>query len=97
MANSPLVVIEKVEYTNHVDTAEILRQLHKIHRAVVSDTAVEEALIKENTDLRKELEDVLSGATLPPEVQQKINLIFEKVTASTAVMQKAITDNQTGL
>lgn len=76
---------------------EVNIKLDKIYQAVISDTAVEEALIKENAELRKELEDVLSGATLPPEVQQKVNSIFEKVNANTQKLQKGITDNQSGL
>ena len=97
MANSsPLVVIEKVEYitNNHVDTAEIIHTLHRILRAVKQDTAAEQALIRENDELRKQLEDILSGDVLPPEAQAKVNAIFEKVKKNTEELSKGISENQ---
>lgn len=94
--SSPLVVIEKVEYitNNHIDTGEILRMLNKVFRAVRQDTAAEQALIRENDELRKQLEDVLSGDVLPPEVQAKVNVIFEQSKKNSDALLKGIDENQ---
>lgn len=94
--SSPLVVIEKVEYitNNHIDTGEILRMLNKVFRAVRQDTAAEQALIRENDELRKQLEDVLSGNVLPPEVQAKVNAIFEQSKKNSEALLKGIDENQ---
>lgn len=94
--SSPLVVIEKVEYitNNHVDTAEIIQRLQRIFRAVRQDTAAEAALVAINDELRKQLEDVLSGDILPPIVQQKVNLIFEQAKKNSDALLKGIEENQ---
>jgi len=97
MANSsPLVVIEKVEYVtnNHVDTAEIIHTLHRIYRAVKQDTAAEQALIRENDELRQQLQDVLTGNVLPPEVQKKVDAIFEQSKKNSDALLKGIEENQ---
>lgn len=97
MSNStPLVVIEKVEinHINHVDIGEIIRKLDRIHRAVERDTAAEEALAKENENLHNQLEELLSGETLPPEVQAKVDAIFAQAKLNKEKLSKGIADNQ---
>jgi hypothetical protein len=98
MPHNPLVLIEKVEinniYQNHVDTGEIIHKLNRIYRAVVNDTAIEEALLEQNEELRKQVEDLLTGETLPPQVQEKVNAIFAAAKAQKEKMKQAIVDNQ---
>lgn len=94
--SSPLVVIEKVEYitNNHVDTADIIFMLRRILRAVKQDTAAEQALIRENDELRQQLEGLLSGDVLAPEVQEKVNAIFVKIKQTSEALAKGISENQ---
>lgn len=94
--SSPLVSIEKIEYHyhNHVDTEPIIHRLDRIFRAVKFDTSAEEALAAQNEDLRKQLQDILSGENLPPEVQKKIDAIFSASEAAKANLEKGISDNQ---
>ena len=72
----------------------IISNQGKILRAVKQDTAAEEALVKINDELRKQLEDVLSGDVLPPEVQKKVNLIFEQSKKNSEALLKGISENQ---
>lgn len=95
---SPLVNIEKVEingsYHNHFDDTEIQRKLNRIYRAVLSDTAAEEALSHYVEILEKQLRDVLTGEVLPPAVQEKVDAIFAAIKADTSKLKKGIEDNQ---
>lgn len=68
-------------------------KLDRILRAVKADTAAEEALAAQNEDLRKQLQDILSGANLPPEVQKKIDAIFAASEANKSQLEKGISDN----
>lgn len=95
---SPLVNIEKVEingtYHNRFDDTEINYKLSRIYRAVISDTAAEEALSNYVEILEKQLRDVLTGEVLPPAVQEKVDAIFAATKADTAKLKKGIEENQ---
>jgi hypothetical protein len=94
---SPLVNIEKVEmggtYHNHFDDTEINHKLSRIYRAVINDTAAEEALSDYIDILEKQLRDVLSGDVLPPAVQEKVDAIFNASEADKTKLQDAILAN----
>lgn len=96
--SSPLIVIHKVDlnasYYNSFDSSEIMHKLSKIYRAVKEDTAVEEYLTTYNAELKKQIEDLLSGVTLPPEVQAKVDKIYEKLTAATKKQQDVLDENK---
>lgn len=95
---SPLVNIEKVEmngtYHNHFDDTEINHKLSRIYRAVINDTAAEEALSHYAETLEKQLQEVLSGDVLPPAVQEKVDAIFAASKAATVKLKKGVDENQ---
>lgn len=94
MAQTPLVVIEKVEihHHNHIDTTEIVLKLDRIYRAVKSDTAAEAALASQNEELRKELEELLNGENLPPVIVEKVKAMVAKLKQGNEDLQKAISE-----
>jgi hypothetical protein len=55
-----------------------------------------EGLVTLNTSLRQQLADALSGATLPPDVQAKVDAVFEGVSANTAKIMSALTTTPQG-
>jgi hypothetical protein len=100
MSHTPLVQIDKVEiinnntYHNHIDTGELIHKLNRIYKAVVNDTAIEEALLEQNEELRNQVEALLTGETLPPAVQEKVNAIFDALKANKEKLKKGIEENQ---
>lgn len=80
--------------SNSGNTHLIIFKLNEILAAVKSDTAAERNLVMENERLRKELEALLSGAKLPPEVQKKVDAIFAQSKLNYEQLAKGISDNQ---
>lgn len=104
---SPLIRIDKIEQhnspTSNIDISEILKTIHRlgdyinnglqdILHKMDDNSATDIAIIKENDYLKKQLQDILSGATLPPEIQKQIDEVFSKIQDNKTKIQKAIDD-----
>lgn len=64
---------------------------------VLADVTAEKTVIDSVSTLvdglRQQLADALSGAALPPAVQEKVNAIFDQAEANKAALAKAVTAN----
>lgn len=58
------------------------------------DTKID-SIIAYNTGIKKQLDDALSGASLPPGVQAKVDAIFAQANASAAKIDTAMAANVT--
>lgn len=94
---APIVQIDKIENNtyNHVDSAEIISRLKRIERKVVEDTEAEETLAAQNEELREQIEELLTGETLPPAVKEKLGATVLKIKQSREALTKAVEDNTT--
>lgn len=72
----------------------VILMLIKILAAVKADTTAERNLVKQNIRLQKEINDLLSGQNLPPEVQKKVDAIFTQSQKNYHQLSKGISDNQ---
>jgi hypothetical protein len=66
---------------------------HTIDEALAAVQAADaggDSIIAYTANLKKQLDDALSGATLPPGVQDKINQIFDVDTALAAKIAAAV-------
>lgn len=61
--------------------------------AVSAEDTKIDSIIAYNTGLKKQLDDVLSGANLPPGVQAKVDAIFNQANASAGKIDTAIAAN----
>jgi hypothetical protein len=99
---SPMIVIHKQEvngtYNQVLDMDElkqfIRHETNRVIRAVNADSSIEEQLLAENTRLRKQLQDLLSGATLPDEVQSKVNQVFAEAEQNTKKLQDMLNEGK---
>lgn len=76
-----------------LDEDRLKRIEHKLDKLVESEK-VEEYLVREISILKKELRDILSGTTLPPVIQAKIDEIFEKLSLDTTKVRKIVEENR---
>lgn len=61
--------------------------------AITEADTVDDSLIVLTTDIKRRLDDALSGVTVPPAVQAKINAIFDSVVAGKEKVAAAIIAN----
>lgn len=67
--------------------------LDDVANDVRDESTVIDSLAALTAGIKKQLDDALSGATLPPQVQAKVDAVFAGIEANKAKLAKAITDN----
>lgn len=69
------------------------RTVDEVLEAIAAADTVDDSLIVLTTDIKRRLDDALSGVTVPPAVQAKINAIFDTVEAGKAKVAAAVLAN----
>lgn len=98
--DDPLEGASPLEVENHFMLAHIIHTLEKIMAtldetlaAVTAEDNKVDSIIALVNGLKTQLADALSGASLPPAVQAKVDAVFAQVTASAGKIDTAITAN----
>lgn len=69
------------------------KTIDEVLTSVTENATVGESIVTLLTGIKKQLDDVLSGVTLPPAVQAKVNAIFEASEADKQKLADAIVAN----
>lgn len=69
-----------------VTTAQVLQSISE-------ESTLEDSLIALKDALQQQLNDILSGTTLPPQVQADINAMFDSVEAGKTKLAAAVVTN----
>ncbi len=72
---------------------KMAKTLDEVLAAVTSEDTKIDSLITLVTGLKQQLADALSGVTLPPATQAKVDALFDNVTAKAAAVQAALDAN----
>ena len=72
---------------------EIMATLDETLAAVEKDTALSDGIVTLVAGLKKQLQEVLTGVTLPPAVQAKVDAVFQGVTANNDKVEAALLAN----
>lgn len=92
-SGSPIVHIERIENNYIVDNSEVLSKLDDLAKKLLTKDQAELAILKERDDLTKQLQDVLSGTTIPPNIQEKLNMIFDKFDSNRQKVKDTVANN----
>lgn len=94
------IVINHHHHHHHENESLILKKLNQMAKtldetlaAVQQNATVGDSAIALLTDIKTQLDEVLSGENLPPSVQAKVDAIFETVSSDTQKLQDAIVAN----
>jgi altronate dehydratase len=90
--NATINISADLEALN-IKVQRIMASLDETLAAVTAANTKTDSLIALFKGLKAQLADVLSGVTLPPAVQAKIDAMFAEANASVAEVDEAITEN----
>ena len=71
----------------------IMATLDETLAATTAEDTKIDSIIAYNTGIKKQLDDVLAGASLPPAVQAKVDAIFAQANASASKIDTALAAN----
>src|SRR5262249_3823811 len=71
----------------------IMATLDQIAQDVADESTLEDSLITLLQGVQQQLKDILSGATLPPDVQARVDDVFAKLEANKTKLTAAVTQN----
>lgn len=80
---------------SHERQNKIMATLDETLAAVTEESTKDDSIIALLAGIKQQLADALSGATLPPAVQAKVDAVFAQATQNSAKIQAAIDANTT--
>lgn len=75
------------------DIDKIMAKLDDVLQDIADETTLEDSILALLTTIKQQLADALAGATLPPDVQAKIDVAFASLEANKAKLSAAVAAN----
>lgn len=72
---------------------KLMATLEEVKQAVQAEGSLEDSIITLLNGIAQQLKDALSGATLPPAVQQQVDDVFSQLEANKQKLADAVTAN----